>query len=928
MTAEEKKSLQCYRRYIEKSLNPVYVLSNMTPWLSDEVKERVRKEEEKGVTAAAALFVDAILQLEAQGWLRGFQDALLAAGYTGLAEAIEKWDFSKLEKLELHRQLLKRIEATMLEVDPVALMPYINTCLIERECEEILQLCEYRSKAAGITKLIECLCRSDKENWPKSLQLALDNTGYYNASELWDMREDNGKDVDSEMTDAVENSFETMMAFSEEAECDNNLSENLCSPSGIYESSHVYEPKKARSYQTELAQPAINGKNTLICAPTGSGKTIVALLICEHHFENMPADRKAKVVFLATKVPVYEQQKNVFKQHFERNGYSVEGLSGETVANVSVEMVIQDSDIIVLTPQILVNSIKQGILSSLSVFTLMIFDECHNAMGNHPYNVLMTTYLEEKFDSPANQLPQIVGLTASVGVGNAKTITETIEHICTICSYLDIQNISTVRENKEDLQRFGNKPETYVRWVERRVQNHFADIISGLMSETEVLMRKIYSVDTMSQINKKDFGTQRYEHWIVATQKKCKLLQLPDKEKESSICRDLFICTEHLRKFNDALIISEDARIEDALAYLTEFFTNVKNGPYTELEKQLTANFEEKEPEMTALSKDESNENPKLEELACILDETYHYNPQTRTLLFAKTRALVAALKKWIEANPVLNHIKPGVLMGRGRRDQKTGMTLPMQKDVLDAFKTNKDSKLLIATSVADEGIDISECNLVVLYEYFGNVTKMIQVRGRGRAKNSKCILVTSKPEVVEYEKHNRLKEKMMNDAIEKIQNWHETTFARKVHDLQMKEKALRDSRKKETRPKLVEGKKNLLCGKCKAYACSTDDIRVIQASHHTVLGDAFKERYITKPHQKPMQYDGFVKKSKMYCQNTNCQHDWGITVKYKTFDNLPVIKIKSFVVENVDTGTQMEFPKWRDINFSLKNFDVEEMSS
>ncbi|XP_014816376.1 PREDICTED: probable ATP-dependent RNA helicase DDX58 isoform X1 [Calidris pugnax] len=673
MTAEEKRSLQCYRRYIEKSLNPLYLLSNMTEWLSDELKERIRKEEEKGVTAAAALFLDVLLQLEAVGWFRGFIDALAAAGYTGLAEAIENWDFSKLEKLELHRQLLKRIEATMLEVDPVALMPHINMCLIERECDEILQISEYRSKTAGITKLIECLCRSDKENWPKSLQLALDCTGYYNASELWDMREDNGKDVDDDITDASENSFETTMTFSEEAECDNNLSENLCSAvGGIEQPSPVYEPKKARSYQIELAQPAISGKNTVICAPTGSGKTFVALLICEHHLQNMPAGRKGKVVFLATKVPVYEQQKTVFKQHFERRGYSVQGISGETAANVSVEKVIQDSDIIVLTPQILVNSIEEGILSSLSIFTLMIFDECHNTTGNHPYNVLMTRYLEQKFDSSANQLPQIIGLTASVGVGNAKNVKETIEHICTLCSYLDIQAISTVRENKEELERFSNKPDTHVRWVKMRVQNHFADIISGLMSETEVLMRKIYTVDTISQINKNDFGTQRYEHWIVATQKKCRLLQLTDKEKESSICRDLFICTEHLRKFNDALIISEDARLEDALAYLTEFFTNVKNGPYTELEKKLTAKFQEKEPELTALSKDESNENPKLEELACILDEAYRYNPETRTLLFAKTRALVAALKKWVEVNPLLSHIKPDVLMGRGRRDQKT----------------------------------------------------------------------------------------------------------------------------------------------------------------------------------------------------------------------------------------------------------------
>uniref|UniRef100_U3JEK6 RNA helicase n=1 Tax=Ficedula albicollis TaxID=59894 RepID=U3JEK6_FICAL len=844
------------------------------------------------------------------GWSQAQDNylSLFVKGYTGLAEAIENWDFSKLEKLELHRQLLKRIEATMLEVDPVAIMPYINTCLIERDCDEILQISEYRSKAAGITKLIECLCRSDKENWPKSLQLALDNAGYYNASELWNIREENGKDVDGEMTDASENYFETMVTFSEEAECD-NLSENLSS------SSSVYKPKKARSYQIELAQPAIDGKNTMICAPTGSGKTFVALMICEHHLQNVPSGQKAKVVFLATKVPVYEQQKNVFRQHFERSGYSVQGICGETVANMSVENVIQDSDIIVLTPQILVNSMEKGILSSLSIFTLMIFDECHNTTGNHPYNVLMTRYLDQKFDSSAKQLPQIVGLTASVGVGSAKSTNETVEHICTLCSYLDIQAISTVRENKQDLQRFGNKPET-------RKHTSFLFPCELQRKKTDRLF-----TDTISQINKNYLGTQRYEQWIVSTQKKCRLLQLEDKEKESSICRDLFICTEHLRKFNDALIISEDARIEDALAYLNEFFTNVKNGPYTELEKQLTEKFQEKEPELTALSKDESNENPKLEELACILDEAYRYNPETRTILFAKTRALVAALKKWIEANPVLSHIKPDVLMGRARRDHKTGMTLPMQKGVLDAFRNDKDIRLLIATSVADEGIDITECNLVVLYEYFGNVTKMIQVRGRGRARDSKCILVTSKTEVVENEKLNRYKEEMMNAAIEKLQNWDETTFARTICRLQRREKVLRDSKKNETKPEVLKGKKNLLCGKCKVYVCSTDDIRIIKESHHTVLGDTFKERYITKPHRKPVQFDGFEKKSKMHCQNAECQHDWGITVKYKTFDNLPVIKIKSFVLEDIETGTQMDFQKWKSINLSLKNFDEETFS-
>ena len=40
-----------------------------------------------------------------------------------------------------------------------------------------------------------------------------------------------------------------------------------------------------RKYQYELAVPALSGRNTIICAPTGSGKTRVALYIVQQHLQ-------------------------------------------------------------------------------------------------------------------------------------------------------------------------------------------------------------------------------------------------------------------------------------------------------------------------------------------------------------------------------------------------------------------------------------------------------------------------------------------------------------------------------------------------------------------------------------------------------------------------------------------------------------------
>lgn len=54
---------------------------------------------------------------------------------------------------------------------------------------------------------------------------------------------------------------------------------------------------------------------------------------------------------------------------------------------------------------------------------------------------------------------QVIGLTASVGVGDAKNTNETIEYICKLCASLDTSVIATVKENVEELEEIVYKPQ-------------------------------------------------------------------------------------------------------------------------------------------------------------------------------------------------------------------------------------------------------------------------------------------------------------------------------------------------------------------------------------------------------------------------------------------------------------------------------------
>ncbi len=56
-------------------------------------------------------------------------------------------------------------------------------------------------------------------------------------------------------------------------------------------------------------------------------------------------------------------------------------------------------------------------------------------------------------------------------------------------------------------------------------------------------------------------------------------------------------------------------------------------------------------------------------------------------------------------------------------------MNQAQQDDVLQYFRNGK-YKVIVATTVAEEGLDIQKCNLVIRYEHVTNEIAYVQARG------------------------------------------------------------------------------------------------------------------------------------------------------------------------------------------------------
>ena len=74
---------------------------------------------------------------------------------------------------------------------------------------------------------------------------------------------------------------------------------------------------------------------------------------------------------------------------------------------------------------------------------------------------------------------------------------------------------------------------------------------------------------------------------------------------------------------------------------------------------------------------------------------------------------------------------------------------------------------MIVATSVAEEGVDWPECELVVSLYPPSTLTALVQMRGRARKKNSKFVVLCSSEEERKYIEDLKRRENNMIEASE-----------------------------------------------------------------------------------------------------------------------------------------------------------------
>ncbi|KAM3918817.1 endoribonuclease Dicer isoform 1-T5 [Leptodactylus fuscus] len=535
---------------------------------------------------------------------------------------------------------------------------------------------------------------------------------------------------------------------------------------------NIYTPRK---YQVELLEAALD-HNTIVCLNSGSGKTFIAVLLTKELSYQIRGDfNKAakRTVFLVNSDKQVAQQVSAVRTHSDLKVGEYSSL--EVVESWSKEKWNEEfvaHQILVMTCHIFLHVLKSESLS-LSKINLLVFDECHLAIQDHPYREIM------KICEGCQTCPRILGLTASIlnGKCDPRDLKEKIQKLeeilrsnaetATDLVVLD-RYASQPCEIVLDCGPYLDKSELYQRLLsELDDALHFLDdcnipILSKERDSTSIskqiltdcravlLVLGPWCADKVAGMMVREL--QKYiKHEQEELHRKFLLFTDTILRKIHALCEEHFSPASLDLKFVTPKVIKLLEILRKYKPYERQQFESVEW--YNNRNQDNYVSWSD--------SEDDDDEDEEIEEKE--KTETSFPSPFTNILcgiIFVERRYTAVVLNRLIKEagkqDPELAYISSNFITGHGigknqPRNKQMEVEFRKQEEVLRKFRAHE-TNLLIATSIVEEGVDIPKCNLVVRFDLPAEYRSYVQSKGRARAPISNYIMLADTDRIKGFE--------------------------------------------------------------------------------------------------------------------------------------------------------------------------------
>ncbi|TMW86618.1 hypothetical protein EJD97_021111 [Solanum chilense] len=480
----------------------------------------------------------------------------------------------------------------------------------------------------------------------------------------------------------------------------------------------------ARSYQLEALETALK-QNTIVYLETGSGKTLIAIMLLRSYAYLLRKPSPYIAVFLVPTVVLVTQQGDSLMMHTDLKVGKYWGEMGVDYWDAATwQRQVDAHEVLVMTPAILLAALRHSFIQ-INMIKVIIFDECHNARGKHPYASIMMEFYHRQLTRQSLQLPRVFGMTASPIKSKGSSTADSY--------WQKIRDLENLMNSKVYTCGSESVLAEYIPFSnpKLKIYKHVdipCTLFLSLAHDLEQLKEMHDCSISKSNLSFMSAGTARrrlsklYSAFLFCLSEMGAWLAFKATE---------FLSREEVDFLSwGELDVCAQTIVRDFSWGASKIFSaRLPSGPHWSIGGDIQANVD-----AGYLSS----------KVTCLLESLLEYRDQKdlRCIIFVERIITAIVLRS------LLNELLPELCGWRteytaGHISVVQSQSRKLQNKIVEEFRKGL-VNIIVATSILEEGLDVQSCNLVIRFDPSATVCSFIQSRGRARMQNSDFLLMVS----------------------------------------------------------------------------------------------------------------------------------------------------------------------------------------